>query len=235
MTVTSGTCLTARRIAGADLARMLAASEVIGNAREEAEALLESARTEAAMLQASARQAIATERSEMERQIEDRRTRELSQTKAEVAAMRLAETADAAARLTARFDALAPWISELVLGTVARLVGTLDPDERWQRILEQAIPASRREWDLSLRCHSSSVLALQSLIERDRAGLGRLKAVRCIVEDETLSPGDCILESADGLIEIGIAAQISQLRQALGLDMVDPSSSQLEPTADGAT
>jgi flagellar biosynthesis/type III secretory pathway protein FliH len=214
---------------------MLAASEVIGDAREEAAALLESARTEAATLRGSARQAIAAERAEMEQQIEDRRSRELSQAKAEVAAMRLAETADAAARLTARFDALAPWISELVLGTVARLVGTLDPDERMHRILDQAISAARREWDLSLRCHSSSVPALQNLIERDRSGSGRLQAVRGIVEDDTLSPGDCILESADGLVEIGLAAQIGQLRQALGLDTLDPSLLQLQPTPDGAT
>lgn len=221
MIISSEVIQTAHRIAAADLAEMLTAQQALGDARAEATRLLDSARAEAATLIDSARQSVATDRAEMERQIQNLRTRTLGQTAAEVAALRIVETSDIATRLTARFDALTPWVGELVFGAMTRLIGALEPDERLHRMLVQAVSAARRDWELHLRCHPESVPALQALLDRDATGPGRLQAVKGIVEDDTLSPEDCLLECVDGLIEIGLSAQIAQLRLALGLEIPD--------------
>ena len=223
---------TARRIAAADLAELLSATAALGSARTEAAALLENARAEAATLLENARRTVAEERAAMERQVQERGARLLEQAKAEAAALRVVETVDAAARLTARFDALSPWIGELVIGTASRLVGAFEPDERMRRLLEQAIAGSRRDWDLRLRCHPGSAPLLQSLIDQDVAEEGRLHAVTGIVEDSSLAPGDCLLESAGGLVDISLAAQVAELRRALGLAEAAPTAAEPETEAE---
>lgn len=102
-----------------------------------------------------------------------------------------------------------------MLDCVERLIGEIDANRRWKGLLATALASARKDWTLRLRCHPDSAADLRRVIEGESGPDGRFAAVTEVIEDDTLAPDECLLESAAGLVEIGIAAQIAALRQAL--------------------
>jgi type III secretion protein L len=214
---------TAHRMAAGELTARLASQAAMENARESAEGLLQSTRQtvadqlETARLEAEAMWITA------QRQTEDIRATILQRAKADARAIRLTEAAEAATRLTERFDALTPWLGSLVLDCVAQLVGDLDPDQRQRALLAKALSGARRDWTVRLRCHPDESASLRAIVAAESGPKGRFRAVTEVVEDPRLAMGECLLESETGLVEIGISAQIDALRAALDGTVAPPA------------
>lgn len=210
--------LTAKRIPATDLAQHLANTKGVIDATEEAARILDTARTEAAAIIAAARQSAAADWRDMEQKIRDHAEQVIAATETEAAAIRMSKTLEAGGQLTERFNALTPWIGGLVFDTAAQIIGTFAPDELMRRLLDRALSAAGQHWKQRLRCHPASAQEFHALIQSDRAGENRFRAVIAVTEDANLAPGECVLEHEGGLIEFGLQAQIDALRDAMGLN-----------------
>lgn len=134
----------------------------------------------------------------------------------EISALAMMDALFAAGRLTERFDALSPWIDQLVIKAVTRIVGAMPTDQKFLGPLKECLREARMDWQMRLRVHPQDY-ALLTRLRADPECEALFKAVADIVEDPLLAPGDCLLESPEGLIDVSIRAQVAQLCHELGV------------------
>ena len=117
-----------------------------------------------------------------------------------------------AARLTERFDALGPWISDLVADAVMRILGTIPDEDRARSIIALALSEGRADWQITLRSSPDSTASLRRALKDEQGEMRpEFAAVRDIVADDRLAPGTCLMLSADGAVDISIETQVAVL------------------------
>jgi flagellar biosynthesis/type III secretory pathway protein FliH len=112
---------------------------------------------------------------------------------------------DASAQVKRGFDALQPWLSKLVETAVTRIIGSFDDDELIARLVAEGIREIDPGQHVALRvapdCLGRVTAAKQALPQR-------FAAVASITADPALGPGEMLLDSAGGFVEITLRAQI---------------------------
>ncbi len=120
----------------------------------------------------------------------------------------ISQTAVAAAAVRADFDALSPWLTELVETCVLRILGDIPASDRWGGTIRQSLKTIRSRWDLQLACNPADFDAISDIVARhpDLSGEGiQVKA------DYQLPPDTCILVHPDGAIDLSIKSLIGEI------------------------
>jgi type III secretion protein L len=135
---------------------------------------------------------------------------------AEQVALLLAQTS---ARVDEYLAGLEASLAELALGIARQVMGELDEPERVLRCTAQALSAFRQDQALSLFVPQAEVEGLRRRIADGPLALRSLN----VEGDEQLEPGQARLVSPAGSVELGLEAQLENLRRAL-LPLADGES-----------
>jgi type III secretion protein L len=120
--------------------------------------------------------------------------------------------AAAAARVEQHANALEKELPALVADIVGQILGSFDPGELLSHAVRHAVGQVRTGADLHLRVAPQGAESLR----RSLADLARPNGAGVRIEvDPAIKPGDCVLCSEFGNIELGIAAQVRALREEL--------------------
>ena len=90
----------------------------------------------------------------------------------------------------------------------------LDEDERFFRLVRNALRSQRRGREIFLRVHPSRAPFLQGQKSALIAVLGRARSIE-IREDITLGRDGCVVETDAGMLDVGLGTQLSALFEGI--------------------
>ncbi|PJR09249.1 hypothetical protein [Sinorhizobium meliloti] len=102
-------------------------------------------------------------------------------------------------------------VTPVVLKAVARIVGSLDADERVRRLVTQAIAETAETQRVTLRVAAGEA----AMVRKTVAGLDQRIDV---VVDQLLSAGEIVMETPTSRAHIGVREQIAALMEAADRD-----------------
>ncbi|WP_028957527.1 FliH/SctL family protein [Sulfitobacter sp. 20_GPM-1509m] len=178
-------------------------------ASRDAEAILVRARAEANRITAEAERRAAARLADLSDLSDKQLETFIDKTRLEAAAKAMRQFTAESGRLTERFDALGPWVAEIVETILTRILDTLPKPELFQSMVARALSEARADWELSIRAAPSSVAALRAAICNDTGRpTGQFTAIREIISDPRLSDGTVLLVSGQGAVDLSIETQI---------------------------
>ena len=127
---------------------------------------------------------------------------------AEQQALLLAQTS---AQVSEYLAGLEESLAQLALGIARQVLGEMDDRERLLRCTAHALSAFRQDQQLSLLVPRGEVEGLRQRIAQGPTALRGLN----IEGDDQLQPGQARLVSPAGSVELGLEAQLDNLRRAL--------------------
>lgn len=98
-------------------------------------------------------------------------------------------------------------IRDLVAQCLSNL---LEDDQRFLKLVRNALRSQRRGREIFLRVHPSRAAALQEQKAALIAVLGRARSIE-IREDITLGRDGCVVETDAGMLDVGLGTQLSAL------------------------
>jgi type III secretion protein L len=107
-----------------------------------------------------------------------------------------------------------PRIAELAVAIVQRVAPGLDQEQLVASLARQALRAAQAERHLAIRVPPDAVGAAQAVLREWQSTAPPLESAQ-VLGDETLGPGDCVVESELGSIRAGLGAQLDAVRAAL--------------------
>ena len=131
-------------------------------------------------------------------------------------AERLVDVLAAGAEIRRGFEALAPWLVDLVDASLRRILGELAPADLTGRIVAAAVADLRLREGLTLRAAPEDVAEVMAA---RAAHPGRFEAVASVAADPDLPRGALVLDGAGGLVDVSVSAQIRRLRAHLERDL----------------
>jgi flagellar biosynthesis/type III secretory pathway protein FliH len=127
-------------------------------------------------------------------------------------AVEAVDVLDQAARIGAEFDAVVPWLTDLVATCLRKIIGQLDPGDVLAATLGEAVSEMKAKSALGMRVASADHAAIKALVA---AHPERFAAVESISPDADLPKGTIYLEGKGGYANIGTETQIAALRPHL--------------------
>ncbi len=115
-------------------------------------------------------------------------------------------------RIRADFDAMEPWLTELLETTVRKVVGNIPASTFWTELLTAELQNMRDRWNLILRCAPEDMAELEKLRQTNEALMSVVKEVQ---SDPDLPPKSCLVINANGALDIGIETRLNALRDVL--------------------
>ena len=198
----------ATRLPAAIVAERLAAAR----AAIEADAILAAAVAEAETIRKAARADAEAERARALEDAEAVRAAVRDQTVQDSRAMAIRDVLAMASVLEARFDALSPWLEDLIKTAVTRISGTIAADEMNRKLVAEALREARPSGTLRLRVHPDAAYATAVLL------VGEM-GIADVSGDPSLAPGACVLDCSGGLLDLSIEAQLGALMRELTADI----------------
>jgi flagellar biosynthesis/type III secretory pathway protein FliH len=114
----------------------------------------------------------------------------------------------------AKFDALSPWIENLVDASLRKILGDIPDPVILHKIVTQAITQNRRELKYILRAgediYEAALELAKDLESTDFRGL-----ILDVEVDRDLDAQSIILTSADGALDISLETQLNAVRAEL--------------------
>jgi len=143
-------------------------------------------------------------------------SKEMDATRRKAATMAVHEILATAAKVQKKFDALTPWIEDLVETSVRRIIGTLPDAEVLKRITTQAISQNQRGLKYVLRAGADVYESCLHMVEDLEAT--PLRGLIIDVEvDRNLDGTSVILTSSDGALDISLETQFAAIRHELSV------------------
>jgi type III secretion protein L len=105
-------------------------------------------------------------------------------------------------------------IVELAVAIVARIVPRLDQNGLVASLAAEALAAIRDERRISIRINRVAEKAMRTMLDRWQCAHPEVEAVDVVI-DPSMDPAACIVETELGRIEVGWAAQLEAVRDAL--------------------
>ncbi len=210
--------MVARRISRDDAVERIAATETLSAARLKAEEIIRKATLHSDQLRAEAEEEAERCRNTIY-EIADAELLEFVNTaRVEKSAQAFVEILSASSRLQQEFDALQPWLVELVMGSVRQIIGELSPDERMRRIIDVGMSETRTRWNLMLRVHPDIQHDMEVLLAKYS---DRFKTIVEVQSDADMDAGGCVLVGAGGVLDLGLETQLSELEKVLESSLVE--------------
>jgi flagellar biosynthesis/type III secretory pathway protein FliH len=198
----------ATRMPAAIVAERLAATR----AATEADAILTAAVAEAETIRKSAHADAEADRARARDDAEVVRAAVRDQTVQDSRAMAIRDVLAMASVLEARFDALSPWLEDMIKTAVIRIFGTIAPYDMNRQLVAEALREARPSGTLRLRVHPDATYATAVLLV-DEAGIAD------VCGDSSLAPGACVLDCSGGLLDLSVEAQLDFLLRELSADI----------------
>ena len=107
-----------------------------------------------------------------------------------------------------------PRLVDLVLRCVREVVRGVDPSQLVRGSVDRALTEMTRAADVRIQVHESQVAEIREAL----ASLAQQHDIRGVVRVEaamSLQPGDCIVESPLGLVDLRVASQLRFVEQAV--------------------
>lgn len=202
----------AQVLRSADVDEQRESRSAIAEAQEKAQAIRARAEAEADEIIAAAH-ARADDMDRELREIADEQLLRFVDTNAiDEAARAVQRTLSEAHRIAADFDAVTPWMTEFVKAALFRITGEMPREELWTAVIQQALSDVRERWDLKLRCHPTRVNLFTGIIKNSK---DLSETISLVQPDRDLDVDDCLLVSANGVLDISISTQIVTLLLAI--------------------
>jgi len=197
--------LKSRRLLDADeRASVEEASELLHEARRQAEQIVSDAHGQAADIVARARR-------QADEQI-NVAAANAEQAAREAAARTVAQAESSRARSITSMDER---IGVLVMRTLGKVLNEREVDEKFfSSVLEKVLRAAREEKFLTLRVCPDQLEAAQRSVDKLLANAGATAFVQ-VSADSALTRGACLVESEHGVIDASLDMQLDAIRQAL--------------------
>ena len=143
---------------------------------------------------------------------------ERAQVRAEAAAAAEGERArllaDAALRVSRELAGLRAALAEAITDGVARILGARPPAEVAAAAAAHAVESLHDRTGIVVRVPPDQAASVRNAVGDP--------AVR-VLADATLGGGECVIETAAGFVQAGVAAQVARLREALRMAAEDPA------------
>ena len=141
-------------------------------------------------------------------------TKEMDDTRRKATAIAVHEVLESAAKVHRKFDALTPWIEDLVETSLRRIIGTIPEPTLLKSIVTQAISQNRSELKYILRAGTEAYEPAQNIVsDLENTEFGGLILDVEIARD--LDPEAIILTSSDGALDISLETQVTAVRNEL--------------------
>ena len=182
--------------------------------RELAQNIVEDARSVAAEKRKQAEQDALRQRALMQSAAKREISKEMEQTRRKATTIAVHEVLTSAAKVHAKFDALSPWIENLVETSLRKILGTIPDQVILQSIVTQAVSQNRRELKYVLRAGKDIYNpALQLVHDLESTALRGL--ILDVEVDRDIEANSIILTSSDGALDISLETQLSAVRAEL--------------------
>ena len=175
-----------------DYAREVAAQKLLRAARAEARDIVAAARTERARIFAAAR----------------------ADAQAEMQKATAARALALAAQLEVWVEAVKPQLMQALFAAVRKLVQAEPPVKRAQTALAQALRDVAVLRTLTLRLHPNQTRVFQRALKELRSASG-FRGEILLKPDSQLAPGDCVVETALGVLDLRLETQLQTLKADL--------------------
>ncbi|MEM9797303.1 MAG: hypothetical protein AAF919_12480 [Pseudomonadota bacterium] len=116
------------------------------------------------------------------------------------------------ARIRADFDAMGPWLEELLITCLQRIAGDLGERRMVSGILRQTMAEMQERDGLILHVAPKDAPMLVEIIEENPA---TFSAVEKVVETTGLAQGEIELRGPGGLLQLGLRSQLTALAERL--------------------
>lgn len=209
----SAPVISATRLPRRELEAALSARD---DTRAEVERLVAEARREAEEIRRAAAAEAEAQIAEARRTADEERRRVADEGALAREAEELADALGAGVRIRREFEALTPWLVDLVDGSLRRILGELAPADLTGRVVAAAVADLRMRGALTLRAAPEDVPLVLAARE---AHPERFDAVTSISGDPDLPRGALVLDGAGGLVDVCVSAQIARLRTHLDRDI----------------
>lgn len=196
-------------VSSADMAGM---TDLLALARRQAERITEEAERRAGLIERAAVENDAARKAAFETRGRDELKRVIEAealTKTADGFLRVAREAD---RIRDEFEALTPWLLDLVERSVRRIIGELDDRDLAARVVAEAVSELDEQTALAIRVRAADREALRDAMVQhpDRfVGVDRIRT------DNTLKKGVVVIEGRGGLIDVSIESQLAALTDHL--------------------
>lgn len=209
------------RIDAARLDRRLEGDAARRDASRTAQGIIAEAEAEAERIRAHARRDAAARRDEIATVSDAQLAKFVDRTRLESAAETMLQVTAESGRLTDRFDALGPWVADLVETALGRILGDLPPEDLRRGVVAHALSEARADWELTMRVAPGDLPALRTALSDSEGRIApRFSAIGDLIADRRLTAGTCLLVSGHGAVDISIETQVSvlvgQIRQIDG-------------------
>ena len=141
-------------------------------------------------------------------------TKEMDETRRKATAIAVHEVLESAAKVHRKFDALTPWIEDLVETCLRRIIGTIPEPTVLQSIVTQAISQNRSELKYILRAGAEVYEPARKMVS-DLEGTEFGGLILDVEIDRDLDPAAIILTSSDGALDISLETQMTAVRKEL--------------------
>lgn len=182
--------------------------------RELAQNIVEDARSVAAMNHKQAEQDAVRQRALMQSAAKRKISKEMEQTRRKATTIAVHEVLTSAAKVHAKFDALTPWIEDLVETSLRKILGTIPNPDILQSIVTQAMSQNRRDLKYVLRAgndiYNPALELVKDLESTEFRGL-----ILDVEVDHDIEANSIILTSPDGALDISLETQLSAVRAEL--------------------
>lgn len=196
----------------ADVDVELSEKAKLASAAAQAEQIIQEAKGKATEIQAVAVKQWDTHSKKIRSIADEQLVDFVDKQKLDVSTKAIAELIENAKTIRTDFDAMTPWLNDLILALLSNILGDLEPQERWKKLITQGLGRLDDRWDLTLRCHPCHTHELHQVLLNDAELNAAIKQVR---PDENLSPDHCFIESASEALDISLPTQIDTLRDLL--------------------
>ena len=119
-----------------------------------------------------------------------------------------AEVLDEAARMRAEFDAVTPWLNELIQVCLRKIIGSMDKADVVAGAITEAVAELKARNGLSLRVAQKDIDEVREIAASHP---NRFSAISSVYPDADLTEGTILLEGKGGFVDIGIEAQLRLL------------------------
>jgi flagellar biosynthesis/type III secretory pathway protein FliH len=118
------------------------------------------------------------------------------------------------AKVHGKFDALAPWISDLVEQSVRKIIGEIPKEVAYKKIITLALSQRRTDLSYSLRTGPDGYEAGCNLL-KDLQKTPLKNVIKDVQVDDKLPPDSCVLTSSAGAFDVSLETQLQSLHAEL--------------------
>ncbi|MEY4211500.1 MAG: hypothetical protein RLZ92_1881 [Pseudomonadota bacterium] len=120
---------------------------------------------------------------------------------------------DIVTRTVEYFGKIESKMVSLVIDSIKKMIGEMDQEEKIIKIVKNTLFDIRSRSEVNIRVNQNNSIILKGELENFKKNFPSIKNME-IIEDSSLSPDACVIETELGKVEASLSGQIEALRNA---------------------